>query len=537
MEEGKKKILIVEDDRHIADSLCFSLKEHGYQVDAVYDGKDAILKVKDYEPDLILLDVMLPGMNGFEICKELKGSETTLSIPILMLTSMEKTEDIIKWLDAGADDYITKPFSLPELSARVKSHLRSKEMYDALLVKERDEEILLEITRKVSSSLDPKIILHTVIEKLAEVFHLERCSVVYTNRQREHGYVIASHEYPDFKEIELSLSKYPEIIKVLRERHEVIINDICKELEMSDIKAILEGLKIKAIAIFPIFFDDDIVGTLILRTVRDHGFSEREIKFFELVSNIVANPLRNAYLYNMVRDESHKEKVFREEAEKAAERFESMSKELQESKGNLLALLNSIDSGVVMIDHNLRVVLSNKRMESIFGIPLSDMNNRDIKKIISGKLKPLFKKPEEAEDMLMGCCKKPCYIEDTEMVKPAHKFINIYSGHINDDYGNVIGMVFVFKESVKTEKLNAILHMAVAVKHEINNPLTAILGNGEMLLEMCDCKDTERMDMLKTIREQSLRIKDIVEKMTRLTDIIVASYGDSIKMIDIKKSG
>jgi DNA-binding response OmpR family regulator/PAS domain-containing protein len=536
MKERKKKILIIEDDRHIADSLCFSLNEEGYQTDTVSDGKDAISKVKDYKPDLILLDIMLPGISGLEICKALKGSETTLSIPILMLTSMEKTEDIINGLDAGADDYITKPFSLPELSARVKSHLRSKEMYDALLIKERDEEILLEITRKLSSSLDPKIILHIITEKLAEVFQLERCSVVYINRQHEHGYVIASHEYPDFKEIELSLSKYPEIIKVLRERHEIIINDICKELEMSEIKAILERLKIKALAIFPIFFDDDVVGTLILRTVRDHGFSEREVKFFELVANIVANPLRNAYLFNMVRDESNKEKAFRTEAEKAAERFERMSRELQGSRGNLLALLNSIDSGVVMIDHNLRVLLSNKRMESIFGIHLSEINNQDIKKIISDKLKPLFKKPDEVEEILIGCCKKSCSIEDIEIARPAHKFINIYSGNVNDDYGNVIGMVFVFKESVKTEKLNAILQMAIAVKHEINNPLTAVLGNSEMLLVECDCKDTERMNMLKTIRDQSLRIKDIVEKMTRLTDIIVASYGNNIKMIDIRKS-
>ncbi len=537
MKEGKKKILIIEDEKHIADSLCFSLKEEGYRTDAIYNGKEAIPKVKDYAPDLILLDVMLPGMNGFEICRELKGYESTLSIPILMLTSMEKTEDIIKGLDAGADDYITKPFSLPELFARVKSHLRSKEMYDALLIKERDEEILLEITRKISSSLDPKIILHIVIEKLAEIFQLERCSVVYINRQHEHGYVIASHEYPDFKEIELSLSKYPEIIKVLREKHEMIINDICKELEMSEIKAILENLKIKAIAVFPIFFDDDVVGTLILRTVRDHGFSEREVKFFGLMSNIVANPLRNAYLFNLVRDESNKEKAFRTEAEKAAERFERMSRELQESRGNLLALLNSIDSGVVMIDNNLKVVLSNKRMEDIFGIPLSEMDKGDIREIISDKLKPLFKKPDEVANILIGCCKIPCFIEDMEMVKPSRKFINIYSGHINDDYGSVIGMVFVFKESVKTEKLNAILQMAVAVKHEINNPLTAILGNGEMMLETCDCKDTERINMLKTIREQSLRIKDIVEKMTKLTDIIVASYGNNIKMIDIRKSG
>ncbi|MBI3601240.1 MAG: response regulator [Nitrospinae bacterium] len=537
MKERKKKILIVEDDRHIADSLRFSLNEEGYRTDTVYDGKDAIPKVKDYEPDLILLDVMLPGMNGFEICKELKGSESTLSIPILMLTSMEKTEDIIKGLDAGADDYITKPFSLPELFARVKSHLRSKEMYDALKAKEEDEELLLEITKKVSSSLDPKLILHTIVERMAEAFQLERCSVVYINKHGEHGYVIASHEFPDFKEIELNLSKYPEIIKVLKERHEVIINDICKEMTLTEVKAILEGLKIKAIAIFPIFFDDDIVGTLILRTVRNHGFSEREINLCHFVANIVANPLRNAYLFTMMRDESHKEKAFREEAEKAAERFEKMAKELQESKGELEAVLNSVDAGIIMIGRDYKIRMANKQVEKILGIAASEMNNQDIKGIISNRLKTLFKKPDEAENILVDCCEKSCIAEEMELMKPQYKFLNLYSSTVCDDYGSVIGRIFVFKESIKSEKLQSILHMAVAVKHEINNPLTAVLGNTELLIGECDCKDTERMKMLKTIRDQSLRIKDIVEKMTRLTDIIVASYGNNIKMIDIKKSG
>lgn len=115
------KILVVEDEKPIADILKFNLEKEGYKVEIAYDGEEALHKVSQNNPDLILLDVMLPKLDGFQVCRKVRE---TFSTPILMLTAKEEEVDKVLGLEMGADDYITKPFGMRELLARVKANLR-----------------------------------------------------------------------------------------------------------------------------------------------------------------------------------------------------------------------------------------------------------------------------------------------------------------------------------------------------------------------------------------------------------------------------
>jgi two-component system, OmpR family, response regulator VicR len=126
-----KKILIVDDEKNIVDILKFNLKKEGFTTIEAYDGEQAIEMALAEKPDLILLDVMLPKMDGFTVCRKLRQS---ISTPILMLTAKEEEVDKVLGLELGADDYITKPFSQRELMARVKSNIRrsSLEENDAI---------------------------------------------------------------------------------------------------------------------------------------------------------------------------------------------------------------------------------------------------------------------------------------------------------------------------------------------------------------------------------------------------------------------
>ncbi len=116
-----KKILVVEDEKAIADILQFNLKKEGYAVVCAYDGEDGLRAAQEENPDLILLDVMLPKLDGFEVCKNLRRSS---NVPIIMLTAREEEVDKVLGLELGADDYITKPFSMRELMARIKANVR-----------------------------------------------------------------------------------------------------------------------------------------------------------------------------------------------------------------------------------------------------------------------------------------------------------------------------------------------------------------------------------------------------------------------------
>lgn len=118
------KVLIVEDDRDLLELLSYNLSKEGYEVSAVLRGKDAIKTLEEEKPDLIILDVMLPDLDGFRIAQYVKNSEELKEVPIIFLTAKDMERDKLKGFSIGADDYITKPFSMRELLARVRAVLR-----------------------------------------------------------------------------------------------------------------------------------------------------------------------------------------------------------------------------------------------------------------------------------------------------------------------------------------------------------------------------------------------------------------------------
>ena len=123
---NQKTVLIVEDEKNIVDILRFNLQREGYQTMEAYDGADGLEKARTGNPDLILLDVMLPKMIGFDVCKQLRAEGN--NVPVIILTAREEEADKVLGLEIGADDYITKPFSMRELIARVGANIRRTTM-------------------------------------------------------------------------------------------------------------------------------------------------------------------------------------------------------------------------------------------------------------------------------------------------------------------------------------------------------------------------------------------------------------------------
>ena len=142
----KKKILIVDDEKPIVEILTYNLHKEGYETIEAYDGEQAITLALTQKPDLILLDIMLPKVDGLTVCKRIR--HTLTNVPILILSAKDEEIDKILGLELGADDYITKPFSVRELMARVKANLRKAEIQvqstDAI-EEPKKESILIEV--------------------------------------------------------------------------------------------------------------------------------------------------------------------------------------------------------------------------------------------------------------------------------------------------------------------------------------------------------------------------------------------------------
>lgn len=118
------KVLIIEDEEHISELVKYNLESAGYQVAAAYDGEEGLKLVSEFKPDLVILDLMLPKLDGISVCNKLRNQKETEEISIIMLTAKSSETDKIIGLEIGADDYITKPFSVRELQARIKTVLR-----------------------------------------------------------------------------------------------------------------------------------------------------------------------------------------------------------------------------------------------------------------------------------------------------------------------------------------------------------------------------------------------------------------------------
>lgn len=124
--DNKKLVLIVEDEKNIVDILRFNLQREGYRTIEAYDGEDGLNKALTEDPDIVLLDVMLPKMIGFDVCRKLR--EAGQNVPVIILTAREEEADKVFGLEIGADDYMTKPFSMRELVARVGANIRRTSM-------------------------------------------------------------------------------------------------------------------------------------------------------------------------------------------------------------------------------------------------------------------------------------------------------------------------------------------------------------------------------------------------------------------------
>ncbi|MCL2152965.1 MAG: response regulator transcription factor [Oscillospiraceae bacterium] len=141
----EKTVLIVDDEKNIVDILSFNLKKEGFDTISAFDGESAIEMYQSNHPDLILLDVMLPQFDGFEVCRRIRESDKIT--PIIMLTAREEETDKVLGLDIGADDYITKPFSLRELQARVKANIRRTQAHTEEQTGEKTEGLVIDKER------------------------------------------------------------------------------------------------------------------------------------------------------------------------------------------------------------------------------------------------------------------------------------------------------------------------------------------------------------------------------------------------------
>ena len=303
------RVLIVDDDLMLKVMLEDILHAHGYQTYHASNGREAVRLVKEHTPEIILMDIVMPEMDGIAACKAIRSTTLPIRPSIIMVSNKSDKDAIIEALEKGADDFITKPVDNMELIARIHAQSRTRGFYREIYEDKKNLETILDVTKTISSMLKTEEVLYTIVKRVADITGAVRCSIVLISKE-DIGYVLASHESPTIKEIKLDLNKYPEIREALKSKRPVVIEDISRHPLMAEVKDLVKDLDRMNVLVLPIIWEEEVIGTLFLRTRRlGKGFTEKDINLCQIIAQSAYHAIKNARLFEEVSKEKEEMKT------------------------------------------------------------------------------------------------------------------------------------------------------------------------------------------------------------------------------------
>jgi PAS domain S-box-containing protein len=364
---GGGPVLVVDDDTVSRHVLIQALAKADLPHVAVGSGAEALEQIDKVHPSLVLLDLVMPPPDGYQILRILRARPETRDLPVVVLTALEADEEIARAFEAGADDFVRKPFKPVELVARIRGQLRLRGMVDALAKKGQDARTVLELTQALASNLDFRGILFTVVQRIADVAKVDRVSIVLVREAGDIGYVVAASDDEQLRDLPIDLSKYPEIQQVLSSREPLVVPDVATHPLLEIVRH--EGHKsvFSSLAILPILYEGRPMGVLFLRARHAFTFGDRELDLCKTVSNAMAIALRNARVMQSLRDQTQQVTVARFEAERRLRTLQRYAD-----------FFESAADGIIVIDSEGQLLFSNPRALAITGYSENDLNGRRV---------------------------------------------------------------------------------------------------------------------------------------------------------------
>lgn len=351
-------VLVVDDDRFFRQMVGEMLTEHGMTVLHAKDGAEGLTMAAAHRPDLMLLDVVMPGIDGLEACRRLRNDPLLAALPVILMTSRVELDHLLNPFQIGADDYVAKPFQPHELVGRICGTLAKKQAIASLEKKARTSQALLEITESVSSSESTVEILRCIVNRIAtEIDDVYRCSIALIQEDEEVGYVLASSDDPSLSGLRIELERYPEIRQVVRTGKPILIEDVGRDPLLDEVRQHLDTDKFNAIMVLPVTAEGRVIGAMVVRLARSRPqLCPNEVEFCQLVANVVAPALRSAQHIRSSRQESDLLKRVNQ----------SLEEELQ-AKHVYEMLFENASEGLAAFNARGEVLLVNRRALDIIG--------------------------------------------------------------------------------------------------------------------------------------------------------------------------
>jgi len=369
---------VVDDDTVSRHVLIQALANADLPHVAVGSGSEALAQIEKVNPSLVLLDLVMPPPDGYQILRILRARPETRDLPVVVLTALEADEEIARAFEAGADDFVRKPFKPVELVARIRGQLRLRTAIDDLEKKGQDARLVLELTQALASNLDFRGILFTVVQRIADVARVDRVSIVLVREAGDVGYVVAASDDEQLRDLPIDLARYPEIQQVLTSREPLVVPDIATHPLLEVVRHAQVGearpkTAFSSLAILPILYEGRPMGVLFLRAKHAFTFGEAEIELCKTVSNAMAIALRNARVMQSLRDQTQQVTVARFEAERRLRTLQRYAD-----------FFESAADGIIVIDAEGHLLFSNPRARTITGYTEADLRGRRVGDLFAG---------------------------------------------------------------------------------------------------------------------------------------------------------
>jgi PAS domain S-box-containing protein len=334
---------------------------------AVASGTEALEQIEKISPSIVLLDLVMPPPDGYQILRILRARPKTHDLPVVVLTALEADDEMAKAFEAGADDFVRKPFKPVELIARIRGQLRLRGAIETVAKKEHDARLVLELTQALASNLDFRGILFTVVQRIAEVAKVDRVSIVLVRESGDVGYVVAASDDEQLRDLPIDLGKYPEIQQVLTSREPLVVPDVAKHPLLELVRHEGHRNVFSSLAILPILYEGRPMGVLFLRAKHEFTFGDRELDLCQTISSAMAIALRNARVMQSLRDQTQQVTVARFEAERRLRTLQRYAD-----------FFESAADGMIVIDADGRLLFSNPRARVITGYSEEDLHGRRV---------------------------------------------------------------------------------------------------------------------------------------------------------------
>jgi two-component system cell cycle response regulator len=296
------RILIADDDTAIVQTMTWVLKEHGYDVVAVHQGERVVELMGERTPDLVILDVMFPDVDGYQILERIKDDDRFRDVPVLMVSSLPPEEAAVRTLGLGAADFVRKPFRVKEMLARIQAQLRMRAILrsanDALrhaeaeLERVREEaenrRKLVDILHDVTDDLSSDEIYHLLARRVARALDLTHCSVILARQGERPRVVATAFEQASARNFELDLDRYPEIRAALDSGRAVLVEDVMSSPLYADVRQrwVRDGTTVttRSVIALPFALDQTQAGVFFLRrAVNEPPLTAEDVEFADTV--------------------------------------------------------------------------------------------------------------------------------------------------------------------------------------------------------------------------------------------------------------